>query len=107
MNPFAQALSAALEYAIVSRQVSVDGEPIGFVYREPAAFPHDSGWRMFSGAETDEYVENPAHFDTLVLRDLLAGNPELADLMKEKQGAWEWDDETGTFVPVSDWQPQE
>ena len=106
MNPFTQALSAALEYAIVSRQVSVDGEPIGFLYREPAAFPHDSGWRMFSGAESDEYVQDVSHFDTLALRDLVHAHPEIAALLKEKQGAWEWDDDAEAFVVVQDWQPQ-
>lgn len=104
-NLFAQALSAALSYAVISRQVSEDGEPIGFLYREAATFPHDSGWRFFSGAEDDEYANNPDHFTVLPLNEVLDNNPEIAHLMNEQEGAWEWDDVAEQFVVVVDWQP--
>lgn len=107
MNPFAQALSAALEYAIVSRQVSDDGEFVGFLYRETPAFEHDSGWRFFSGAEDDEYADNPDHFITAPLRDVLHTHPEVAPLMSQTSGAWEWHDEQEQYVAVADWQPQD
>lgn len=107
MNPFAQALSAALEYAIVSRQVSDDGEAVGFLYREAPAFEQDSGWRIFSGAEDDEFADNTHNFDTILLSKILEAHPEISPLMTEREGAWEWDDDQETFVAVSDWQPQD
>ena len=106
-NPFTQALSNALSYAIVSKQVSQQHEAIGFLYREAAAFEHDSGWRFFSGAESDEFCEDAANFDTLPLSQALELCPEAAALMKESSGAWEWDDERGGFQAASDWQPQD
>lgn len=105
-NPFAQALSAALSFAVVSHEVSRDGAAAGFVYREAPVFEQDSGWRVFSGGESDEYVADAAHFDTLPLNEVLAEHPELADLMQESEGAWEWDEESQTFAAVADWQPQ-
>ena len=30
-------------------------------YREPPDFPDDSGWRFFSGSESAEYLDDPAH----------------------------------------------
>ena len=107
MNAFAQALSAALQYAIVSRQVSEDGLAVGFLYREAPGFPNDSGWRFFSGAESDEFCEDAANFDTLPLSQALELCPEAAALMKESAGAWEWDDERGGFQAAPDWQPQD
>lgn len=107
MNPFAQALSSALSFAIVSRQVCDEGEPVGFLYREAAAFEQDSGWRMFSGAEDDEYVNDTNHFDTVLLSEILENHPELKPLMQETSGAWEWDDAAEQFVAVADWSPQE
>ena len=47
MKGLAQALSQALQYAIVSQEVSKNGEAIGFLYREAAVFEQDSGWRFF------------------------------------------------------------
>ncbi len=105
MNPFAQALSAALEYAIVSRQVSDEGEPIGFLYREAAAFEQDSGWRIFSGAEDDEFADDTNNFTTVLLSQVLDAHPEIASLMGESAGAWEWDDASEQFVVVADWSP--
>ena len=106
MNPFAQALCAAMEFAIVSRQVSDDGEPVGFLYREAAAFEHDSGWRFFSGAEDDAYANDSANYETLPLSQILTAHPEIAPLMQQNAGAWEWDDASESYTPVTDWQPQ-
>ena len=107
MNAFAQALSAALQYAIVSREISAGDAAAGFVYREAPAFEKDSGWRFFSGAESDEFCEDAANFDTLPLSQALELCPEAAALMKESAGAWEWDDDAGRFQAAADWQPQD
>ena len=106
-TPFAHALKSALTLAVVSRQVSGDGLAVGFLYREAPGFPNDSGWRFFSGAEDDAYTDNPDHFQILPLNEVLEGNPEIAPLMSETQGAWEWDDAQQAFTAAEDWQPQE
>lgn len=105
-NPFAQALSNALSYAIVSKQVSQENEAIGFLYREEPAFEHDSGWRFFSGMEDDAYANDSVNYETLPLSQILTAQPEIATLMQQTAGAWEWDDAGECYVPVADWQPQ-
>ena len=106
-NPFAQALSNALSYAIVSKQVSQQHEMIGFLYREAAAFEHDSGWRFFSGEESDEYAADPANFTVCSVSEIVQANPAVAPLLEQPAGgAWEADGEGG-FRAVADWQPQD
>ena len=39
--------------------ITVDGEPVGFMYREPPDNPSDSGWRFFAGTEPQEYLDDP------------------------------------------------
>ena len=91
MNKFAQALAAALDRCIVTNTVAEQGEPVGFLYREAPVFENDSGWRIFSGDETDEYTDNP----------------DIAPLLTQAEGsAWELN-EDGEFQAVADWQPQE
>ena len=109
MNTFAQALSHALDRCIAARTVYNQGDAVGvgFLYREEPVFEHDSGWRFFSGAEDDAYTDNPDHFQILPLNEVLEGNPEIAPLMSETQGAWEWDDAQQAFTATEDWQPQE
>ncbi len=105
-HPFAQALSAALGYGIVSKAVSEQGQAIGFLYREAPVFEHDSGWRFFAGDESDEYAAHPDNFTVCPMADISAKHPEVAALLSVGEGAWEWDDEQEGFVPAADWQPQ-
>lgn len=42
-----------------SDKITVDGLPVGFMYREEPNFEKDSGWRFFSGTESQEYVDDP------------------------------------------------
>lgn len=42
-------------------RIMVDGEKIGYMYRECPDFEEDSGWRFFAGDESDEYIDNLWH----------------------------------------------
>lgn len=106
MNPLQQALSAALEYVIVSRQVSEHQAAVGFLYREMPAFEQDSGWRIFSGTEGDDFIDDVTNFDTMLLSKVLQLYPEIVPLMNQAAGAWAWSDETEQFVVVDDWQSE-
>ncbi len=39
-------------------KITVDGELVGFMYRDNPEFEHDSGWRFLSGTETQDYVDS-------------------------------------------------
>lgn len=104
-TPFAYALKSALTLAVVSRQVSEEGLAVGFLYREAPGFPNDSGWRFFSGDESDGYTDNPDNFTVCGIGEITASNPDILPLLREKAGAWEWTEEG--FQAVSDWQPKE
>jgi hypothetical protein len=41
--------------------ITVEGHKVGYMYREKPDFPEDSGWRFFSGKESQDYLENPGH----------------------------------------------
>lgn len=46
--------------------ITVEGRKVGFMYREEPDRPIDSGWRFFSGEESQDYVddlENTAIYD--------------------------------------------
>lgn len=107
MNRFSNALSAALGRCIVSKAVIEEGAPIGFMYREAPVFEHDSGWRFFSGSETDEYAANPENFSVCDTAEIARRHPAAAEWLNQPAGgAWETD-ENGAFQAVADWQPQD
>jgi hypothetical protein len=43
---------------LATDRITVDGAKVGFMYRENPDFLEDSGWRFFSGDETQEYVDD-------------------------------------------------
>ncbi|HFC8551510.1 TPA: DUF2185 domain-containing protein [Neisseria lactamica] len=103
MNAFAQALSSALDRCIATHAVAKQNRPVGFLYREAPVFENDSGWRFFSGNETDD----PDNFSIVSLADIAKTNPETAALLSQPEGsAWELA-EDGTFQTVADWQPKD
>lgn len=48
---------------IVSNKITVEGEKIGYMYREKPSNEVDTGWRFFSGNEDDDYTNNPDNFN--------------------------------------------
>lgn len=57
-----QDLIKPMGYCIASDRITVDGEKVGFMYREDKEDEDDSGWRFLAGDETDEYLEDQHHF---------------------------------------------
>ena len=43
---------------IASDKITVEGLPVGYMYREKPNFNTDSGWRFFSATESQEYMDN-------------------------------------------------
>ena len=46
-------------YSICSNKISVDGDKVGFMYREDPLDDEDSGWRFLAGTELQEYADDP------------------------------------------------
>ena len=40
-------------------KITVGGHRVGYMYREKPDFPEDSGWRFFSGKESEEDLNDP------------------------------------------------
>jgi hypothetical protein len=45
----------------ITDRVTVDGLKIGYMYREVPTRPEDSGWRFFSGDESEDYINDLTH----------------------------------------------
>lgn len=91
-------------YAIVSHKIVKEGLPVRFMYREHQEnLPFDSGWRVFSGTEDNEYTNNPENFSFHSLTRLThyqadVGEPFWADIgsvFEKKEGE-------DCFSPVAD-----
>ena len=83
--------------------ITVEGRKVGYMYREQPDNEIDSGWRFFSGSETQEYLdqaENSAIYDvnTIANYDL-----DIIPLLDAPAGSsLEREGGAGKFVPVDD-----
>lgn len=48
-------------WCLASDRITVDGCHVGYMYREAPSDEDDSGWRFFSGDESDSYANDPAN----------------------------------------------
>lgn len=48
-------------YCFASDRIMVDGEKVGYMYREAPDDEQDSGWRFFAGDETQAYSDDDAN----------------------------------------------
>ncbi len=70
------------EVAIATAKVAREKNPVGWMYREVAEEPGDSGWRVFDGTETPEYLDDPENAVLVTLRELMDRDPALEPLFR-------------------------
>ena len=93
--------SLRLGWIIASHRVMRAGLPVGDCYREAPDGPGDSGWRMFSGDESQAYVDDPDHFAMYNASTVVEHDPALARVLGTPGPcAFERDGATGELVPV-------
>jgi hypothetical protein len=88
-------------YIIASNEVMLLHKPIGFFYREEPGNEQDSGWRFFSGDETEVYMEEPKNFAMYNATTIIAIDPSIVEYLEhEYPVAFERDEASGKFIEV-------
>src|SRR5262249_10115856 len=83
-----------------THKITVDGERVGYMYREAPDFGSDSGWRFFSGSESQEYVDAPDNTAIYEVNTIANYDPEIISFLDAPVGsAFARDPETGELVP--------
>ncbi|WP_080776832.1 DUF2185 domain-containing protein [Chryseobacterium phocaeense] len=66
---------------MVSKMITEGNKKPMFMYRDKRSRPEDSGWRIFSGLESNEYTNNPENAGIYNPSTLLAIDPSIADIL--------------------------
>ena len=83
-------------------RITVDREPVGFMYREVPDNNHDSGWRFFAGDESQDYLDNAANLEIYDVNTIANYDSEIVPLLgAAARSAFEWDEEKGRFVKTA------
>jgi hypothetical protein len=63
--------------ALATDRITVDGMPVGYMYREAPDRPEDSGWRFFAGNEDQAYVDDPANSSVYSVNTIANYDPDI------------------------------
>lgn len=86
-------------YLVVSQRVANSGEKVCWMYRETPPDDFDSGWRLFSGNETEAYVSDPNNLAMMSVESIEAIDPDVLPLLLASPGsAYEREDGDEPFV---------
>src|SRR5690606_30394020 len=58
-----QKLVKPMGYCFATDKITIEGLPVGYMYREKPTEKDDSGWRFFSGTEESDYLDDENNID--------------------------------------------
>lgn len=86
--------------AIASARIASDGRPVGSLYREAPGHQDDSGWRLFAGDETEDYLDDPDNAVIVRLSDLVKADADLEPVLRTPAPAAYGRSPDGAFVAL-------
>lgn len=88
-----------IKRCFVTNRVLVDGQPVGYLYREEADEEKDSGWRLTANDESEEYMSNADNAAYVSLGAVLSKDDSFRELLDSPVGStFVRDAKTGRFV---------
>ena len=80
-------------------RITVDGEPVGFMYREDRDHGSDSGWRFLADDESEDYASNAANFAIYDVNPIANYDRDIIPLLDAPIGsAYSGDPSSGKLV---------
>ncbi len=76
---------------MASKMVTEENHKPNFIFREKPFFEADSGWRIFSGCEDDEYSDNSDNFGIYDARTILKIDDSISQLLLYKGVGSVWE----------------
>src|SRR5690606_19847601 len=79
----------------VTNNILYEESKVGYLYREDPDSDNDSGWRMNTGRETDEYMDNADNISYVSLGAVLRKDDSIVSLLDREPGSAFARDESG------------
>ena len=83
-----------------SDMITVEGYPVGLMFREEPNDENDSGWRFFSGSESEEFTQDMDNFGLYDVNTIANYDPAIIPFLDaEYDAAFERDSKSLSFIP--------
>lgn len=91
---------------MASDRITIEGLPVGFMYRQQPRNPQDSGWAFLSGTEDDAYMNDVANHDIYDVNTIANYDPSIIPFLDAPVGSvFEKLPGARDFALVTDWAP--
>lgn len=88
---------------LATKLITQKGKGVNFMYREDPDNDSDSGWRFFSGFETDDYVNDSKNIEVYDVNTIVNYSPDIIPFLDIEKGfALERDSKTKRFYLLKD-----
>lgn len=90
---------------MASKLITEQKKKVRFMYREKSTSDKDSGWRIFSGFEDQDYTDNPNNTGIYNATTILKIDPSIANLLLNPVGSvFERESENSNWYEVDDFE---
>ncbi|WP_157219944.1 DUF2185 domain-containing protein [Flavisphingomonas formosensis] len=72
---------------LATDRITVDGEKVGYMYREASTRAEDSGWRFFAGDENQDYMNDPQRHGVYDVNTIVNYDPDVLPLLDNEAGS--------------------
>jgi hypothetical protein len=72
---------------LATDRIVVDGEPVGYMFRERPANAQDSGWRFFAGDEDNTYMRNNQNHGVYDVNTVVNYDPDIFPFLDAAEGS--------------------
>ena len=80
--------------------ITVENRRVGYMYREEPDFDADSGWRFFSGGESQDHVDDPANTSIYDVNTIANYDPDIIPFLDAPVGSTFERGVGGKLIPV-------
>ncbi len=87
-------------YCLATDKITIDGNRVGYMYKELPNRPDDTGWRFFSGIETQEYANNPNNLQIYDINTICNYDPDIIEFLDAPNDSQFERNTDGKFVSV-------
>ena len=82
-----KALISEIGGCFATDKITVEGMKVGYMYREHSDVGSDSGWRFFSGTESQAYVDNPDNTSFFSVNTIANYDPTIIPFLDKPIGS--------------------
>ena len=87
------------QLCFATNMIMEGGQHVAYMYREEPDSDDDSGWRFFSGYESQEYVDDPSNTQVYPIALVAQSTPDIVPLLLSAAGS-QFERQNHKFVPV-------